>query len=76
VPASVVKALSNAVEAIDAVVPVAGPTARASVLPGGLLAVVALFMTLQNRFDRHDPKLASAPVNNPDNEFVEREQWP
>jgi nitrate reductase gamma subunit len=62
-------------DAVGLIAPVARPAARASVLPGGLLLIVALFILVQNRIDRHDPKLASAPVNVPDSEFTERERW-
>jgi len=47
------------------------PTARASVLPTGLLVVVMLFVIVQNRIDRNDPKLALAPVNQHDHEFID-----
>jgi len=35
---------------------------RKTAVPAGLLLLVGLFLSLQNRLDRRDPKLALAPV--------------
>jgi predicted phage tail protein len=41
---------------------VTGKVAQRSAFPAALLLLVAVFMGLQNRIDRNDPKLALAPV--------------
>ena len=44
--------------------------ATRSAFPIALLLLVALFLAVQNRIDRRDPKLALAPVGvEPDLEF-------
>jgi hypothetical protein len=40
----------------------AGEVAKRSTIPLALLIVVLLFLLVQNRVDRNDPKLALAPV--------------
>jgi hypothetical protein len=34
-----------------------------SVFPGSLILIVVAFLSIQNRMDRNDPKLALAPVH-------------
>jgi large repetitive protein len=48
--------------AVEALKDVAGETIRRPTLPLALLLVVALFLAVQNRIDRRDPKLAMASV--------------
>lgn len=56
--------------AVEALKDVAGETIRRPQLPIALLLVVALFLLVQNRIDRRDPKLAGAPVDaEPELEF-------
>jgi hypothetical protein len=41
-----------------------------------MLAVVGLFLLIQNRIDRRDPKLADAPIRRPaDLEFADRSEF-
>jgi predicted phage tail protein len=47
---------------IHALGTVASKAAKGAAFPGALAIVVFLFLTLQDRFDRSDPKLALAPV--------------
>jgi hypothetical protein len=42
---------------------VAAEVGKRSAFPTGLLVLVVIFLTLQNRIDRRDPKLALAPVH-------------
>lgn len=42
---------------------VAAEVGKRSAFPMGLLALVVIFLSLQNRIDRRDPKLALAPVH-------------
>lgn len=56
--------------AVEALKDVAGETIRRPTLPIALLLVVGLFLLVQNRIDRRDPKLAGAEVDEePDLEF-------
>jgi hypothetical protein len=56
--------------AVEALKDVAGETIRRPQLPLALLLVVALFLLVQNRIDRRDPKLAGSDVEEePDLEF-------
>lgn len=56
--------------AVEALKDVAGETIRRPTLPIALLLVVGLFLLVQNRIDRRDPKLAGAAVDEePDLEF-------
>jgi hypothetical protein len=56
--------------AVDALKDVAGETIRRPQLPIVLLLIVGLFLLVQNRIDRRDPKLAGAPVDaDPELEF-------
>ena len=53
---------------------VAAEVGKRSAFPSGLLVLVVIFLTLQNRIDRRDPKLALAPVHpTPDLPFDEGE---
>jgi hypothetical protein len=48
---------------LDRVGEVAVVAARESSFPGSLLVVIALFLIVQDRIDRRDPKLALAPTH-------------
>lgn len=48
--------------AVEALRDVAGETIRQPQIPIALLLVVGLFLLVQNRIDRRDPKLAGAPL--------------
>ncbi|HKS99861.1 MAG TPA: hypothetical protein VJT31_10055, partial [Rugosimonospora sp.] len=51
------------------------PAGKAGTISLGALAIVLLFLLVQNRIDRQDPKLARAPVKRPaDLEFVDRSE--
>jgi hypothetical protein len=50
-------------ELLTRVAQVAAEVGKRSAFPSGLLVLVVLFLSLQNRIDRRDPKLALAPVH-------------
>ena len=56
------KTLSFAREAVEKAATAIADNADKSVFPLSLIVIVALFLTLQGRIDRNDPKLAMAPL--------------
>jgi hypothetical protein len=57
--------------AVQAAVKAIVRNADKTAFPVSLILIVAAFLTLQNRIDRRDPKLALAPLNaEPDLDFV------
>ena len=57
---------------LEKIAQVAAEVGKRSAFPTGLLVLVVIFLTLQNRIDRRDPKLALAPVHpTPDLPFGE-----
>ena len=50
-------------EVLKRIAQVAAEVGKRSAFPTGLLFLVVAFLTLQNRIDRRDPKLALAPVH-------------
>jgi hypothetical protein len=48
---------------LEKIAQVAAEVGKRSAFPTGLLVLVVIFLTLQNRIDRRDPKLALAPVH-------------
>ncbi len=65
-----VESLADAAPVADILVTAVGDTVKRPFVPAGMVAAVLLFLALQNRIDRRDPKLAVADHDeDPDVQF-------